>query len=96
MVTGTKPDLTAAQVVSALTAILTACVVLFKLNLSAEQQGAAIAIIGTVVPSVWIYADAHLRGKRNEVLAAQHLHAAAQVRAIPLDGVDNAPAGPVA
>lgn len=91
------PNITHAQVVSALTALLTACVVLFKLNLTAEQQAAAISVIGTVVPAVWIYADAHLRGKRNEVVAAQHIESAAQLAAITVrpEGDDSlVPPGP--
>jgi hypothetical protein len=74
------PDLTPAQLVSALVALLGAAVVLFKLDLTQEQQAAFATAIGTIVPTAWLIADSIIRHGRASVVAAQHNLAAAQVR----------------
>lgn len=75
------PDLTPAQIVSALAALATALVVLFKLNISGEQQAAFATAIGVIVPIGWQIADAIIRHGRAGVAAAQHVQAAAEVTA---------------
>lgn len=75
------PDITPAQIVSGCGAVLAALVVLFKLNLTGEQQAALLTVIGTVVPVAWQISDAILRHGRAGVAAAQHLQAAAEITA---------------
>lgn len=75
------PDLTPAQIVSALAALATALVVLFKLNITGEQQAAFVTAIGVVVPIGWQIADSVIRHGRSNVAAAQHNQAAAEVAA---------------
>lgn len=89
------PDVSAAQIVAALSALATALVVLFKLPLTDVQQGALATIIGTVVPTAWIIADSIIRHGRSNATAAAHNLAAAQIQNLPPDGVDRAPAAPV-
>jgi hypothetical protein len=74
------PDLTPAQLVSALVALLGAAVVLFKLNLTQEQQAAFATAIGTIVPTAWLVADAIIRHGRSSAQAAAHHLAAVQVQ----------------
>lgn len=85
------PDLTPAQVIAFLGALAGALIVLFKLNLTAEQQAALTTIIATVVPFGWIVADSIIRHGRAGAAAAQHNLAAAQIAAAPLDEGDAAP-----
>lgn len=75
------PDLTPAQIVSGLAALATALVVLFKLNITAEQQAAFATALAVVVPLGWTIADAIIRHGRAGVVAAQHQQAAAEVAA---------------
>lgn len=79
------PDLTPAQLVSGLVALAGALIVLFKLNLTQEQQAALGTIIATVVPTAWIVADAIIRHGRNANAAAQAHLAAVQIAATPAD-----------
>jgi hypothetical protein len=91
------PDLTPAAVVSALSALAGALVVLFKLNLTQEQQAALVTVIATVVPAAWLVADAVIRHGRSGAVAAQHNLAAAQVANPPVEGDDSkVPAAPAA
>jgi hypothetical protein len=64
------PDITPAQIISALVALLGAVVVLFKLDLSDAQRAAATTIIGTLVPLVWVLGDALIRRARAQHAAA--------------------------
>lgn len=64
------PDVTAAQIVGALGALITALVVLFKLDLSDAQQAGLITALGTIVPVAWAIADAIIRHGRSKVAAA--------------------------
>jgi TolB-like protein len=82
------PSITAAQVVAALSALAGALVVLFKLNLTQEQQAALITIIATAVPIGWVIADSIIRHGRSNAVAAQHIEAAAQIAAVPADQGD--------
>lgn len=75
------PDLTPAQLISGLGAVLSALVVLFKLNLTGEQQAALLTVIGTIVPVAWQLSDAIVRHGRAGVVAAQHQQAAAEITA---------------
>lgn len=65
------PNVTQAQIVGYLTALLSACVILFKLDLTDAQMGAAIALIGAGVPIAHMIADAVIRRGRATVAAAQ-------------------------
>lgn len=73
------PDISPAQIVSSVAALAAALVVLFKLNISAEQQAAFVTAIGVVVPVGWQVADAVIRHGRANVAAAQHYQAAAEI-----------------
>lgn len=84
------PDLTQAQIIGYLSAILSAVVILFKLDLTDAQMGAAIALIGAGVPMAHMIADALIRRGRAGVAAAQALHGAPPV---PLE-TDAHPAAP--
>lgn len=64
------PDITPAQIIAGLTALLGAVVVLFKLQLSDEQRAAFITIIGTVVPLAWTIGDAIIRHGRSRALGS--------------------------
>lgn len=64
------PDITPAQIIAGLTALLGAVVVLFKLHLSDEQRAAFITIIGTIVPLAWTLGDAIIRHGRSRALSA--------------------------
>lgn len=75
------PDLTPAQIVSGIAALATALVVLFKLNISAEQQAAFATAIGVVVPLAWTIADSIIRHGRSQAAAAKANLAAAQTQA---------------
>lgn len=91
------PDLTPAQVIAFLGALAGALIVLFKLNLTAEQQAALVTVIATVVPFGWLLADAIIRHGRSNAVAAQHIEAAAQLASLPPDGDDSiVPATPPA
>lgn len=76
-----SPDLTPAQLVAGLGALVAALVVLFKLNVSDAQQAALLTALGVIVPVAWQVADAIVRHGRANVAAAQHLQAAAEVAA---------------
>lgn len=58
------PDISTAQIVGFATSILTALVVLFKLDLSDAQTGAIIAIIGALAPVGLFVSDAIIRHGR--------------------------------
>lgn len=62
------PDITPAQVIAGITAILGAIVVLFKLDMSEAQQAALITIIATLVPIGFVVADAIIRHGRSRAL----------------------------
>lgn len=70
------PNLTQAQIIGYLSAIVSAAVILFKLNLTDAQIAAAIALIGALVPVAHFFADAIIRRGRAQVAAAQALHGA--------------------
>jgi hypothetical protein len=61
------PDVTPAQVLAVITFILTQAVAYGLIDGTVQQ--AALSAAGTIVPAVWAFADAFLRGKRNEVRA---------------------------
>lgn len=84
------PDFSPAAIVAALSALAGALVVLFKLNLTSEQQAALVTVIATVVPFGWLLADAIIRHGRSTNAAAQANLADAQIAALPADGVDKA------
>lgn len=75
------PDVTPAQLAAALGSILTALVVLFKLNISDQDMAIILGAIATIVPTAWAFADAIIRHGRAGVVAAQHQQAAAEITA---------------
>lgn len=79
-----KPDITPAQIVGYLTAILSAVTILFKLDLTDAQMAAAVALIGSLVPLGHFIADAIIRKGRAGIAAA--------IVAAPQTVVQNAPA----
>lgn len=62
------PDVTPAQVLAVIAFALTQAVAYGLIDGTVQQ--AALSAAGTIVPAVWAFADAFLRGKRNEVRAA--------------------------
>lgn len=64
------PNTTTAQYVAYATAALTAIVVLFKLDVSDVQQGAAITLLGAVLAAFHLYSDAKIRNGRATMAAA--------------------------
>lgn len=64
------PSITPAQIIAALTALVSALLVLFKLHLTDEQREAFITVLGVVVPFGWMLADAIIRHGRSRALAA--------------------------
>lgn len=64
------PDITPAQVISALTSLVAAAVVIFKLDMTDAQRGAIIGAISVIVTIVWQIADALIRRGRAQALAA--------------------------
>lgn len=83
------PDFSPAAIVAALSALAGALVVLFKLNLTSEQQAALVTVIATVVPFGWLIADAVIRHGRSSAVAAQHALATAQLVNRPTEGDDS-------
>lgn len=65
------PDTTTAQYVAYATAILSALVVLFKLDVSDAQQAAAITILGAVLAAFHMWSDGKIRNGRAGIAAAQ-------------------------
>lgn len=63
------PDVTPAQIISSLTALAAACIVIFKLDMTDAQRGALVAAIGIIVPLVWQIADAVIRRSRAQAAA---------------------------
>lgn len=70
VLTGTMPDITPAQIVGLLGAVL-AVAVSFGVNISKEQQEAILAL-ATLVAGFLFAADAHLRANRARAAAIQH------------------------
>ena len=64
------PNTTTAQIIAYLASIVSACVVLFKLDLTDAQQGAAIILLGAVVSLGHMVSDAVIRRGRSTVAAA--------------------------
>lgn len=85
------PDLTPAQLISWLTALLGAVVTLFQLDLTDAQRAAAVTIITVLVSVGWFVADAIIRHGRSRIAAAQ-INAAA----LPPAPASDAPTGPPA
>lgn len=75
------PDVTPAQIAVALAAIVSACVVLFKLNISDAEQAQLVIGLTAVIGVSWKIADAIIRHGRAGVVAAQHQQAAAEITA---------------
>jgi len=61
------PDITPAQILAVITFVLTQAVAYGLIDGTVQQ--AALSAAGTVVPAIWTFADALLRGKRNEAHA---------------------------
>lgn len=65
------PNVTPAQIVSALIALLSVATVLFKLDISDADMAVIIGAVGTIVPAAWLIADAVLRRGRAAVVVAR-------------------------
>jgi hypothetical protein len=63
------PDITPAQIAAYLTAIASACVVLFKLDLTDAQQAAIVGAISAAVALAFPIADSIIRHGRSRQLA---------------------------
>jgi hypothetical protein len=68
---GRMPDITAAQIVAVIGAVITAAVA-FGADISREQQVAILSIAG-VVAAILVGSDAHLRSRRSHAEAIKHL-----------------------
>ncbi len=71
------PDITPAQIVSMIAALLGAIVALFGLDLSDQQQAAVLTIAGVFVPIAFMVSDAMIRRGRAK-LAAANVYAKAE------------------
>jgi hypothetical protein len=69
--TGRMPDLTAAQIVAVVGAVITVAVA-FGANISKEQQVAILSLAGAVA-AILLVSDAHLRSRRGQAEAIKHL-----------------------
>lgn len=76
------PDTTTAQIIAYATAALASLVVLFKLDITDAQQGAAITVLASVLGAFHLYSDAKIRNGRAGVAAAS-VTADAQLAAGP-------------
>jgi hypothetical protein len=68
---GRMPDITAAQIVAVIGAVISAAVA-FGADISKEQQIAILSIAG-VVAAILVGSDAHLRSRRSHAEAIKHL-----------------------
>jgi hypothetical protein len=68
---GRMPDITAAQIIAVVGAVITAAVA-FGADISREQQIAILSLAGAVA-GVLLAADAHLRSRRGHAEAIKHL-----------------------
>jgi hypothetical protein len=83
VLTGVTPDLTPAQIIGLIGAVL-AVAVSFGVNISKEQQEAILAL-ATLVAGILFAADAHLRSNRARAAAVRHAadtHAATVARVL--------------
>jgi hypothetical protein len=71
ILTGRMPDITAAQMVALVGAVITVAVA-FGANISKEQQIAILSVVGAVA-GILLGADAHLRSRRSHAEAIKHL-----------------------
>ena len=62
------PDITQAQILAVIAFVVTQLVAYGVIDGTVQQ--AVLSAAGTVVPAVWVFVDAMIRGKRNEVRAA--------------------------
>jgi hypothetical protein len=65
------PDITAAQIVAVVGAVITAAIA-FGANISKEQQVAILSLAGAVA-AILVGADAYLRSRRSHAEAIKHL-----------------------
>jgi hypothetical protein len=66
MLTGLRPDITPAQIAAVVGWIVAQLVAYGYLDTRYSQI--VVSAGATILGAVWAYADAHLRGKRNEAL----------------------------
>jgi hypothetical protein len=71
ILTGRMPDITAAQIVAVVGAVITVAVA-FGANISKEQQIAILSLAGAVA-TILLASDAHLRRGRGQAEAIKHL-----------------------
>jgi hypothetical protein len=71
IITGRLPDITAAQIIAVVGAVITAAVA-FGAHISKEQQIAILGLAGAVA-GILLAADAHLRSRRGHAEAIKHL-----------------------
>ncbi|SRR6266536_2230014 len=71
ILTGRMPDITPAQIVAVVGAVITVAVT-FGVNISKEQQIAILSLAGAVA-AILLASDAHLRSRRGQAEAIKHL-----------------------
>jgi hypothetical protein len=71
ILTGRMPDITAAQIVAVVGAVITVAVA-FGAHITKEQQIAILALAGAVA-AILLAADSHLRSRRGHAEAIKHL-----------------------
>lgn len=74
------PDTTTAQIIAYAQAALTALIILFGLDVTDAQKGAAIALLSAALGAFHLYSDAKIRNGRAGVVAATQ---AATIAAMP-------------
>jgi len=82
------PDITPAQIAAAVAAVLSACVVLFKLDISDGEQASLVTALGVFLAVAWQIADSIVRHGRSKKAAAEANLAAAQTTAWAQAGGD--------
>ena|SRR6266545_4763233 len=71
ILTGRMPDITAAQMIAVVGAVISVAVA-FGANISKEQQVAILSLAGAVA-AILLASDAHLRSRRGQAEAIKHL-----------------------
>jgi hypothetical protein len=71
IITGRMPDITAAQIVAIVGAVITVAVA-FGANISTDQQVAILSAAGAIA-AILLASDAHLRSQRGHADAMKHL-----------------------
>lgn len=83
------PDITLAQIIGWVTALITSALILFKLDMTDAQKGALLALSTTLVTVGWFVADMIIRKARNERVAKVQSALAGGPIVLPIDGDDS-------